>query len=163
MMPLGAQVTWLLVLALPVACIAWTITHEELFREPREYCVSRSQTCRNLVERKFFFALTCEFCLSHYISAAFVVISRFQLLLEGWRGYLIGWFALVWIANCYMSLYGRLRLDIKSERLDIAKEEKDLGKGTANGYKENYVKGAQESRESDAGTQGGLVEVGQRR
>jgi hypothetical protein len=163
MMPLAAQVIWLFVLALPVACIAWAITHEELFREPREYCVSRSRTCRRLFERKFFFAVTCEFCLSHYIAAVFVAITGFQLLLKGWRGYLIGGFALVWIANFYMSLFVRLRLDIKSERLDIAREEKDLRKGTVNGNKEDHVKGAQEGRQGDAGTQGGLVKVGQRR
>jgi hypothetical protein len=43
MMPLAAQVTWLFVLALPVACIAWAITHEEFsraWRVPR----SRSRT-----------------------------------------------------------------------------------------------------------------------
>ena len=40
-MPLSHQVVWLFVLALPVASIAWTVTHEEIFREPREYCVNK--------------------------------------------------------------------------------------------------------------------------
>jgi hypothetical protein len=40
-------------------------------------------------------------------------------LLEDWRGYLIAGFALVWVANQYMSIYGRLRLDIKRERVEI--------------------------------------------
>ena len=45
---------------------------------------------------------------------------------EGCIG-LIGGFALVWIANQYMSLYGRLRLDITRERVEIkaAEEETD--------------------------------------
>ena len=34
----GADLLTLLVLALPVAAIAWTVTHEELFREFHDYC-----------------------------------------------------------------------------------------------------------------------------
>ena len=30
----------------------------------------------------------------------------------------MAWLAVVWIANQYMSIYDRLRLDIKSERLE---------------------------------------------
>ena len=39
----GADLLTLLVLALPVAAIAWTVTHEELFREVHDYCVDRSE------------------------------------------------------------------------------------------------------------------------
>jgi len=42
MIPLGTQLGWLVTLAIPVACVAWTVTHEELFREPREYFTRRS-------------------------------------------------------------------------------------------------------------------------
>ena len=38
-MTIGLQVIYLFVLAIPVACIAWTVTHEEVFREPRERCI----------------------------------------------------------------------------------------------------------------------------
>jgi hypothetical protein len=125
---LGLQVLVLFLLAIPVACISWTITHEEIFREPREFCVDRSRRCRNLLQRKFFYALTCEFCLSHYVAAAWLAITRFQLLFEGWRGYLIAWFSLVWIANVYMAIVGRLRLEIQGQRLDIEEEKRELGK-----------------------------------
>ena len=37
----------------------------------------------------------------------------------------LAWFALVWIANVYMSLFGRLRLDIKRERVEIKLEEQE--------------------------------------
>jgi hypothetical protein len=47
-----------------------------------------------------------------------MAITRFKLLFADWRGYLLAFFALVWIANQYMSFYNRLRLDIKSERLE---------------------------------------------
>ncbi len=125
---LGLQVVVLFLLAIPTACIAWTITHEEIFREPREFCVDRSRHCRNLLQRKFFYALTCEFCLSHYVAATWLAITRFQLLFTGWRGYLIAWFSLVWIANIYMAIFGRSRLEIQSQRLDIEEEKRQLGK-----------------------------------
>jgi hypothetical protein len=120
---LRLQLLELFVLAIPIACISWTVTHEEIFREPRDYCVSRSQNCRRWYERKFFYLFTCEYCFSHYVSAAFVVITRFKLLFDDWRGYLVALFALVWIANQYMSIYNRLRLDIKSEKLETAIKE----------------------------------------
>lgn len=118
MADLGTQLIYLFVLAVPVACIAWTVTHEEVFREPREFCVKQSRTCRRWYQRKFFYLFTCEYCFSHYVVAFLLVITKFRLLYPDWRGYLIAFFALVWIANQYMSLYNRLRLDIKTERLE---------------------------------------------
>ena len=117
-MPLTTQIITLFVLAIPVACVAWTVTHEEVFREPREYCVDRSKNCRRWYERKFFYLFTCEYCFSHYVAALFLLITRYKLLFEDWRGYLIAGFALVWVANQYMSLYNRLRLDIKGEKIE---------------------------------------------
>jgi hypothetical protein len=121
--PLGGQILILIVLAIPVACISWTITHEEIFRETHEFCVERSQNCRRLYRRKFFFALACEYCLSHYVTAVLLAITRYQLLFDSWRGYLIAGFSLVWIANFYMAIFGRLRLEIKSQKLEIAQGE----------------------------------------
>lgn len=37
----------LLLLAIPVVCIAWTVTHEELFREPRDWCERQSRERRS--------------------------------------------------------------------------------------------------------------------
>ena len=127
---LGLQLIELFMLAIPVACVAWTVTHEEVFREPREYCRKRSRDCRRWYERKFFYLFTCEYCFSHYIAALFLVIARFKLLFEDWRGYLIALFALVWIANQYMSIYDRLRLDIKTERIEgeIKEDVADIAK-----------------------------------
>jgi hypothetical protein len=122
-MELHIQITWLFVLAIPIACIAWTVTHEEVFREPREFCVKRSQQGRTLLIRKFFYLFTCEYCFSHYVTAFMLFITRYTLLLEDWRGYLIAGFALVWIANVYMSLYNFLRIDIKKEKVITRKEE----------------------------------------
>ena len=123
---LWQQVVWLFVLALPVATVAWTITHEEIFREARGYCAKRSQDCRRLVQRKFFYIFTCEYCFSHYVTAVFLAVTGYRLLLDDWRGYLIGFFAVAAIANVYLSLFGRLRVDIKSERLDVAAKEEAI-------------------------------------
>ena len=124
-MPLGLQIVWLFILALPVASVSWTATHEELLHEPREYCRRRSQRSRGYIVRKIFYVFTCEYCLSHYVAAIFLIITRFKLLYVDWRGYMIAWFALVWVANFYMSLFGRLRLDIRRERVEIEEIEKD--------------------------------------
>ena len=117
------QVAVLFILAIPIASIAWTVTHEEVFREPREWCVSRSKSCRRLMERKFFYLFTCEYCFSHYVTAGFLAITRYTLLFDDWRGYVIAGFSLVWLANVYMSLFGRLRLDIKEEKVEIEAAE----------------------------------------
>jgi len=54
-MSLGTQLLWLVVLAAPIATISWTFTHEEVFREPREYCAKCSRRAGSLWQRKFFY------------------------------------------------------------------------------------------------------------
>ena len=125
-MSLGLQVAWLLILGIPVACIAWTVTHEEVFREPREYCQRECTQARTLARRKFFYLFTCEYCFSHYVAAGVLSIVRFKLLLSDWRGYVVAFFALVWVANQYMSIYNRLRLDIKHEQVEIKGKEQSV-------------------------------------
>jgi hypothetical protein len=120
---IGLQFAWLLILSIPVACIAWTITHEEIFRESRDYCQQQSKHAATLPRRKFFYLLTCEYCFSHYVTALFLILTRFRLLYDDWRGYFIAFFALVWIANQYMSIYNHLRLDIKHEQVEIKAQE----------------------------------------
>lgn len=119
------QMLWLFVLAAPVACIAWTVTHEDVLKEVREWCVKKSETSRTLAVRKFFYLFTCEYCFSHYVALGAVMLTGYRLLLPDWRGALLAWFTLVWVANVYTSLFGRLRLDIKRERVEIKVEEKE--------------------------------------
>lgn len=118
-MELSIQVFWLFVLAIPVACVAWTVTHEEVFREPRDYCVKQSTSNKVFWKRKFFYLFTCEYCFSHYVTIAAIAFTDFKLLLPDWRGYVIAGFSLVWIANVYMSLYARIKIDIKKEKTEI--------------------------------------------
>ena len=125
-MSVALQVLYLFILALPVASVAWTITHEEVVREFRDYCIRESKTCRRIYERKFFYLFTCEYCFSHYVTTVFLIITRFKLLYSDWRGYLIAGFALVWVANVYMGIFGRIRLDLRMERAEITTEEAAL-------------------------------------
>lgn len=127
------QTAWLFLLAIPIACVAWTVTHEEIFREPREYCIDRSKNCRTIWARKFFYLFTCEYCFSHYVTIGAVAITGFRLLLDDWRGYFIAGFALVWIANLYMSLHALIRTSLKAEGLEAKLEEKKLEKESAQG------------------------------
>ena len=127
-MSLSTQIVALFVLAIPIASIAWTVTHEEIFRELNIFCTDRSKSCRSLFQRKFFYLFTCEYCFSHYVTLAFLLLTRFRLLYPDWRGYVISEFALVWVANVYMSGFGRLRLDIRKERIEIKAEEAAIPK-----------------------------------
>lgn len=129
----GEQLVWLFVLPIAVACVSWTVTHEDVFREAREYCSERSKTCRTRVARKLFYLPTCEYCFSHYVTLAFLVLTGYRLLLDDWRGVLIAFFAVSGIANVYMSGYARVRVDLKSERLEVAAKERDIASPPADG------------------------------
>jgi hypothetical protein len=123
-MSIRAQLAYLFILAAPIASVAWTVTHEEVFREPREWCQKNSQHCRRIFQRKFFYLFTCEYCFSHYVTILLLIVTRYKLLYADWRGYMIAGFSLVWVANVYMNLYSHIRLDIKRERVEIAVQEK---------------------------------------
>ena len=118
-MEIHLQIIWLFILAIPVACISWTVTHEEVFKEPREYCIKKSTRCNKLVERKFFYLFTCEYCFSHYVTIAVLCLTGYKLMMDDWRGYFISGFSLVWISNIYMGLFGFLRQDISKSKMEI--------------------------------------------
>lgn len=118
------QIIWLFLLSIPIACVAWTVTHEEIFKEPRDYCVKRSLHGKTMMERKFFYLFTCEYCFSHYVVILFLFLTGYKLLLVDWRGYIIAGFSLVWIANVYMNLFGLIRQNIKKEKTEIEVMEK---------------------------------------
>jgi hypothetical protein len=125
-MTLTEQIIWLFVLAIPIACISWTVTHEEIFLEVREFAIRKKKYAKSLFIRKLFYPLTCEYCFSHYVTILFLIITQYTLLLTDWRGYVISGFALVWIANTYMSLFGLLRVDIKLQRTETEEVELEI-------------------------------------
>ena len=117
------QIVWLFVLAIPIACISWTVTHEEIFIEVREFSIRKKKYAKSLFIRKLFYPVSCEYCFSHYVTILVLFITHYTLLFSDWRGYIISGFALVWIANIYMSLFGLLRVDIRKQRLETDEEE----------------------------------------
>jgi hypothetical protein len=142
------QIVVLFILALPIASVAWTVTHEEVLREPREWCLARSKSARHLLARKLFYLFTCEYCFSHYVTAFFLFITGYKLLFDDWRGYLIAGFALVWVANIYMSLFARLRLEIREERIELAAAE--TGSERKNGSEGKHAEAHREPDKSVA-------------
>ena len=120
-MPILTQIYWLFILSIIVASIAWTVTQEEIFSEWRDFCNGRRENCETTLKQKFYYVFTCEYCFSHWVTLIFLIFTGFQLLIYDWRGYILAFFAIPWIANQWMSLYRRLRLDIKHE--DAVAEE----------------------------------------
>ncbi len=125
-MQISTQIFWLLILSMIVASIAWTITQEEIFREIRDTCEDKSEKCDSILQRKFYYVFTCEYCFSHWVTILLLLLTGFQLLIDDWRGYILAFFAIPWMANQWMSLYRRLRVDIKHENVKAKVIEKEL-------------------------------------
>lgn len=111
-------ILYLIILSVVVASVSWTVTEEEIFREPREYCAECSKRSRNFFVRKFFYVFTCEYCFSHWVTLVLLAITGFKLVYDDWRGYLVAFFVLPWLANQWMSVYRRLRVSIKHENAE---------------------------------------------
>lgn len=125
-MSLGNQILYLLLIALPVACVSWTVTHEEVFREVREYSLRRSQQDSHVLSRKFFYLFTCEYCFSHYVTIFFLLITHFHLIFQDWRGTLMAFFSLPYIANLYMGLFAQTKLEAKKDRVSAKVIQEEL-------------------------------------
>ena len=125
-MNLTDQIIWLLILAIPIACISWTITHEEIFAEVRDFTIRKKKYAKSMLVRKLFYPVSCEYCFSHWVTLFFLALTRFKLLIDDWRGYVIAWFALVLVANAYLNLYARLRVDITSEKKEIERKQREI-------------------------------------
>ena len=126
-MPILSELYTLFILSLAVASIAWTVTQEKIFEEWREAAKKKSEDASNILVRKFFYVWTCEYCFSHWVTIVVLVISEFRLLIDDWRGYFLSFFVLPWVANQWMSLYRRLRVDIKKENAIAEQVVKENG------------------------------------
>jgi hypothetical protein len=125
-MSISQQVFWLLILALPVACISRTVVFEEVFREPREWLAARSKSARSIWVRKLCYLFTCEYCFSHYVALFFLLLTRFKLLIDDWRGYIISFFTLVIVANVYLSVYAMIKVDITQTKVETEKIKQEV-------------------------------------
>lgn len=120
---MGETIFSLIILSMMVGSIAWTVTQEEIFSEFHDYCVRRSDTERSMAARKFFYLFTCEYCFSHWVTFGVLIISGFRLIFDDWRGLVVAFFVLPWLANQWMSLYRRLRVGIKHEAVLAEKDD----------------------------------------
>ena len=75
-MLISESLAWLFILPIAIACVSWTVTHEEVFREPREYCLRRCADSKIFLIRKFFYLFTCEYCFSHYVTIFFLWLTN---------------------------------------------------------------------------------------
>jgi hypothetical protein len=116
-MDYAGQFQFALLLALPIACVAWTVTQEEVFKEVRDALKAyQRRHAGSLWRRKLAYMPTCPYCFSHYLAALFIAVFRFKMLVDDWRGYLVSLFALVLIANVYVSLYSLLRVALRGAK-----------------------------------------------
>jgi hypothetical protein len=116
-MNLGEQFLRALLLAIPVACLAWTITQEEVFHELQEILHAYQQRHKDsLWRRKLAYLPTCPYCFSHYLAALFVWLFHFKMLADDWRGYAVSLFSLVSLANVYLTAYQWLRAALRAGR-----------------------------------------------
>ena len=113
----------LLVLALPVACVSWTITQTEIFRFPREAVLAWAKRkpeskFRHLVS----YLPTCYYCCSHYISEFFLILSYVGGMKKldwsnGWysavTGFIVATFTLIFIANLYLTGFNIYRVALR--------------------------------------------------
>ena len=112
---MGETIFTLIILSIMVASVAWTVTQEEIFAELQDYCRRRCDTERSIAARKFFYLFTCEYCFSHWVTIGVLLITGFRLIFDDWRGLVIAFFVLPWLANQLMSIYRRFRVGIKYE------------------------------------------------
>jgi hypothetical protein len=57
-----------------------------------------------------------------------LLLTGFRLVIDDWRGYILAFFALPWLANQWISIYRRLRVGIKHENLLAEEVKTELGK-----------------------------------
>lgn len=139
--PITQQLFGLFILAIPIATIARTVVYEEIFREFHDWCKNRSTGCPAMWQRKLFYMFTCEYCFSHWVTLAFLLLTGFKLLINDWRGYVIAWFALVFVANIYLNLFARLRVEITGHKKRIEKIEAEIDQVKAADARENEANG----------------------
>ena len=123
-MSLSTQLVWLFVLG-GAGRVRGLDGHARGHLRRRAPVLRRAQPPRPIVARtEVLLPLHLRVLLQplHRRSAGVLLIDL-RLLVPGWRGTAARVVATVWVANVYMSLFARLRLDIKRERVEITQEE----------------------------------------
>jgi hypothetical protein len=109
-----------------VAVFSWAATKEEVFSDLRKnyfqpWC--KDHTLPYLV-RKVCYIPTCEYCFSFWFTLLMMLVFRHQVWYDDWRGYVLA-HGVTWAsAVLYMSIYQRIRVDIRYEQVKANNEEK---------------------------------------
>jgi hypothetical protein len=121
--------------AIPVACVSWTIAKEELFREFREWCKANGLACEKIKNRigrfimvKLNYLPRCYYCTSFYVCEVFILLTGVKFVSPGWQGAVCAWFAVVFIAQVYLTLFNLLRVALRHYQAvaDIAEHNRAL-------------------------------------
>lgn len=132
--------------ALPVAWLAWTLTHEEIFRDWWEFCSKVSKEHKQRLDQmrqtpgtyplprrvkhwalhKLCFLFTCEYCVSFWVNGVVNLVTGFSVAYDGWQGRALAVFGVPWIAVLMMDVHQRLRVEIRKERAEADLAEKKL-------------------------------------
>jgi membrane protein required for beta-lactamase induction len=129
-MEYGSQIAFALILGIPVACITWTVTQEDVFQEFRRYLARyQDRHHESWWRRKLAYFPTCPYCLSHYVAGLLIAIMQFKMLATDWRGYLVSLFTLVLLGNVYITLYNLLRVALRLIRALADRAEKSAAGG----------------------------------
>ncbi len=143
------QLVYVALLALPVACVSWTITNEEIFRDLREWLGKVSHHSSSMFVKKLCYLPTCHYCFSHWVTAGFLVLTGFHFLQADWRGYILAEFAIVLIVNVYLTVYNLLRVMLRWSRATADQAEARTGV---------YLPGNLPTGKSDQGSDKALLE-----
>lgn len=108
----------LMIYALVVAVIARTVTQEEVFRELQEY----ARRPRRKLTQKLLYPLTCQYCFSHWVAAALVLVTGYdvtQAQTTTLKGFVLSVFVLVAVANAFLILYETATVKVRRQRAEI--------------------------------------------
>lgn len=122
----GLQVASLLLLGIPVAGMAWTVTHEEAFREPRPCCQKESAQAGSFVLGKFFYLFTCEYCFRHDVAAGVLLRIRLTAAVYGLAGILCCLLRSRLDGQPVQEHLQPTALDIKHEQVEIKADEQNI-------------------------------------
>lgn len=105
----------LFAIAMPVACLAWIVTKEEICREIRQAAAFIKARRPCWISAKLDYLVGCYFCTSVWISAGLLaLVPSVRLPGAGWVAYGLTVFAAVFVANVYLSLFNLLRILLRA-------------------------------------------------
>lgn len=100
--------------AFVTACVAWTVTMEEVFREFRDLMGTLRDSGRGLFWQKLAYLPTCYYCFSHWVAAVLVAglwLFGTSITLAG--SYLLGWLGVTFTAQFFLTAFHLLRVFLR--------------------------------------------------